>query len=89
MRTGPISPFDPYPLRLLSDPQGELIRAVGVGRDDQRRGFISQPVIFVVDQGGKIRWLYTGDGSANDRAGPNLSTKMAVAVARGKELPKA
>ncbi len=83
----PHIPLDPYPLRFLSDPQGELIRAVGVGRDGHWSGFIAQPVTFVVDPAGKVRWIYTGDGSASDRPSPVALAKTAVAVAQGKKLP--
>ena len=79
--------LDPYPLRLLSDPQGELIRTVGAGREGHWSGFIAAPVTFVVDQAGIVHWLYTGNGSASDRPSPVALAKTAVAVAQGKEVP--
>jgi alkyl hydroperoxide reductase subunit AhpC len=84
----PQIPLDPYPLRLLSDPEGQLIRAVGVGNEGHRSGFIARPVTFVVDQMGSVRWIYTGDGSASDRPSPVALAKTALAIAQGKELPE-
>ena len=80
--------LDPYPLRLLSDPEGQLIRAVGAGNEGHWSGFIARPVTFVVDQGGIVRWIYTGDGSASDRPSPVALAKTALAVSQGKEPPK-
>ncbi|OGQ51598.1 MAG: hypothetical protein A2W66_05405 [Deltaproteobacteria bacterium RIFCSPLOWO2_02_56_12] len=79
--------LDPYPLRLLSDPKGELIRAVGAGQEGHWSGFVAAPVTFVVDQTGKVRWIYTGDGSASDRPSPVALAKTAVAIAKGEEPP--
>ncbi len=76
--------LDPYPLRLLSDPEGELIRAVGAGNEGHRSGFIARPVTFIVDQVGVVRWVYTGDGSASDRPSPVALAKTAGAIAQGK-----
>ncbi len=84
----PHIPLDPYPLRLLSDPEGQLIRAVGAGNEGHRSGFIARPVTFVVDRLGNVRWIYTGDGSASDRPSPVALAKTALAVAQGKEPPK-
>jgi peroxiredoxin len=80
----PHIPLDPYPLRLLSDRQGELIRAVGAGNDGHWSGFIAHPVTFVVDPKGKIRWVYESE-SASDRPSPVALAKTAVAIAQGKE----
>ena len=76
--------LDPYPLRLLSDPEGELIRAVGAGNEGHRSGFIARPVTFIVDQVGVVRWVYTGDGSASNRPSPVALAKTAGAIAQGK-----
>ena len=84
----PHIPLDPYPLRLLSDSEGELIRAVGAGNEGHRNGFIARPVTFVVDRMGNVRWIYTADGSASDRPSPVALAKTALAVAQGKEPPK-
>ena len=84
----PHIPLDPYPLRLLSDPEGQLIRAVGAGNEGHRSGFIARPVTFVVDRMGNVCWIYTGDGSASDRPSPVALAKTALSVAQGKELPK-
>ena len=77
--------LNPYPLRLLSDPQAELIRAVGVANEGHWSGLISHPVTFVVDRGGGIRWIYAGE-SASDRPSPVKLAQTAVAVARGEGL---
>jgi peroxiredoxin len=82
----PHIPLDPYPLRLLSDPEGNLIRAAGVANEGHRAGLISHPVTFVVDRAGIVRWIYAGD-SASDRPSPVALAKTAVDVARGKEIP--
>ena len=83
----PHIPLEPYPLRLLSDPQAELIRAAGVANEGHWAGLISHPVTFVVDRVGIIRWIHAGD-SASDRPSPVKLAKTAVAVARGQELRK-
>jgi alkyl hydroperoxide reductase subunit AhpC len=77
--------LDPYPLRLLTDPQAALIRAAGVANEGHRAGVISHPVTFVVDRDGIVRWLYAGE-SASDRPSPVKLAETAVAVARGKAL---
>ncbi|OGQ84124.1 MAG: hypothetical protein A3F90_17875 [Deltaproteobacteria bacterium RIFCSPLOWO2_12_FULL_60_19] len=82
----PHIPLDPYPLRLLSDPDAQLIRAVGVGHDGHWKGLIAKPVTFVVDPDGKVRWTYSGD-SASDRPSPVALARVAVAIAQGKEPP--
>ncbi len=82
----PHIPLDPYPVRLLSDPEAELIRAVGVGHDGHWKGLIAKPVTFVVGSKGKIRWSYSGD-SASDRPSPVALAQIAVAIAQGKEPP--
>ena len=82
----PQIPLEPYPLRLLSDPQAELIRAAGVANEGHWAGLISHPVTFVVDRAGMIRWIYAGE-SASDRPSPVRLAQTAVAVAGGKGLP--
>ena len=79
--------LEPYPLRLLSDPQAELIRAAGVANEGHRAGLVSHPVTFVVDRAGIVRWIYAGE-SASDRPSPVKLAQTAVAVARGQELPR-
>ncbi len=79
--------LDPYPVRLLSDPKAELIRAVGVENEGHWAGLISHPVTFVVDYAGVVRWVYAGD-SASDRPSPVALAKTAVSVARGEALPQ-
>jgi peroxiredoxin len=77
----PHIPLDPYPLRLLSDPEGNLIRLAGVANEGHWAGLISHPVTFVVDRAGIVRWIYAGD-SASDRPSPVALAKTAVDVAR-------
>lgn len=76
----PHIPLDPYPLRLLSDPDAKLIRAVGVENEGHRLGLIASPVTFVIDQGGEVRWVYAGQ-SASDRPSPVALAKTAVTIA--------
>jgi peroxiredoxin len=78
--------LDPYPLRLLTDPEAKLIRAVGAENEGHWAGLIAAPVTYVVDRSGKVRWAYVS-ASAADRPSPLGLAKAAVAVARGKEPP--
>lgn len=82
----PHIPLDPYPLRLLSDPEARLIRAVGAENEGHWAGLIAAPVTYVVDSNGKVRWAYVSS-SASDRPSPLGLAKAAVAVARGAEPP--
>ena len=79
----PHIPLDPYPLRLLSDPAAELIRAAGVANEGHWAGLISHPVTFVVDRKGVVRWLYAG-ASASDRPSPVALAKIAVDIAKAE-----
>jgi len=81
-------PVDPFPIRLLSDPAGDLIRKAGAVRASDKRGFIARPSSMVVDRSGIVRWLYAGDGSPADRPGPTRLAIVAEAVSRGKPLPE-
>jgi len=83
----PHIPLDPYPLRLVSDPDGKLIRAVGAGNEGHWSGFISYPVTFVVDNAGIVRWRYVGSGGAGDRASTVTLASIAEAVAKGETPP--
>ena len=76
--------LDPYPLRLLTDPKAELIRAVGVENEGHRLGLIASPVTFVVDREGKAKWTYEGK-NASDRPSPVSLAKTAVSIAQGKK----
>jgi len=82
----PHIPLDPYPLRLISDPEAKLIRAVGVENEGHWAGLIALPVTFVVDQEGKVHWIYAGK-RASDRPSPVALAKTAVTIAQGKEPP--
>lgn len=77
--------LDPYPLRLLSDPEAKLIRAAGVANEGHWAGLISHPVTFVVDRGGIVRWIYNS-ASASDRPSPVALAKTAVDVAKSANL---
>ena len=79
----PHIPLDPYPLRLLSDPAAELIRAAGVANEGHWAGLISHPFTFVVDRKGVVRWLYAG-ASASDRPSPVALAKIAVDIAKAE-----
>ena len=78
--------LDPYPVRLLTDPEAKLIRAVGAANEGHWAGLIAAPVTYVVDRAGKIRWAYVS-ASASDRPSPVALAKAACAVAAGKEPP--
>ena len=82
----PHIPLDPYPLRLLMDPDAKLIRAVGAENEGHWAGVIAAPVTYVVGRDGKVRWAYVS-GSASDRPSPVALAKAAVAVARGEAPP--
>ena len=82
----PHIPLDPYPVRLLTDPDARLIRAVGAENEGHWAGLIAAPVTYVVDPAGKVKWAYVSK-SATDRPSPVALAKAAVSVASGKEPP--
>ena len=82
----PHIPLDPYPVRLLSDPDATLIRACGTANEGHWAGTIAAPVTYVVDPSGKVKWAYVS-ASAADRPSPVALAKAACAVAVGKEAP--
>jgi alkyl hydroperoxide reductase subunit AhpC len=84
----PHIPLDPYPVRLLCDPDAELIRACGTANEGHWAGTIAAPVTFVVDTGGKVKWAYVSD-SATDRPSPVALAKAACAIAADREAPPA
>jgi peroxiredoxin len=84
----PHIPLNPYPVRLLSDPDATLIRACGTENEGHWAGTIAAPVTYVVDPSGKVKWAYVSD-SAADRPSPVALAKAACAVAVGKETPAA
>jgi len=77
---------DPYPLRLLIDPEAKLIRSVGAENEGHWAGLIAAPITYVVNCTGKARWGYVS-ASAADRPSPVALAKAAVAVARGEVPP--
>ncbi len=82
----PHIPLDPYPVRLLSDPDATLIRACGTENEGHRAGTIAAPVTYVVDPAGKVKWAYVSE-SASDRPSPVALAKAACAIAAGKAPP--
>jgi alkyl hydroperoxide reductase subunit AhpC len=82
----PHIPLDPYPVRLVSDPDAKLIRAVGAENEGHWAGLIFAPITYVVDPDGKVRWAYVNE-SAADRPSPVALAKAACAIAAGKEPP--
>lgn len=48
--------LDRFPLRLLTDPDAELIRAVGAENQSHWAGTIAAPITYVVGPYGKVRW---------------------------------
>ena len=80
--------LNPFPVRFICDPAGELIRKAGAVRESDKRGFIARPMSIIVDREGIVRWMYTGNGSPADRPGPTRLANVAVAVSQGKDLPE-
>jgi peroxiredoxin len=78
--------LDPYPLRLLTDPDAQLIRAVGAENEGHWAGLIAAPITYVMDRTGKVRWRYVS-ASASDRPSPVALARAAVAIARGETPP--
>lgn len=76
----PYVSVDPFPVRLLSDPQGNLIRTVGAGRERHWSGFVSHPVTFVIDPRARIRRIYAAE-DPSERPSPLAVIKAAVEVA--------
>ena len=84
----PQIPLDPYPVRLLSDPDAILIRACGTENEGHWAGTIAAPLTYVVDRSGQVKWAYVSD-SAADRPSPVALAKAACSVAAGKAPPAA
>ena len=84
----PHIPLDPYPVRLLSDPDAALIRACGAENEGHWAVTIAAPVTYVIDPSGRVKWAYVSD-SAADRPSPVALAKAACAVAAGNETPAA
>jgi alkyl hydroperoxide reductase subunit AhpC len=80
----PHIPLEPFPVRFITDPEGQLIRAIGAGNEGHWSGFISYPVTFLVDAEGVVRWRYVGTGGAGDRASTVAVAALAEAVSRGE-----
>jgi len=78
--------LDPYPVRLFTDPNAELIRGCGIANEVHWAGTIAAPATLVVDPTGKVRWAYISN-SASDRPSPVALARVAAAVARGQEPP--
>ena len=76
--------LDPYPLRLLSDPNADLIRAVGVANEGHWSRLIAHPFTYVVSRTGTVNWMYASE-SAADRPSPVALAKTAVSVANGEK----
>jgi peroxiredoxin len=78
--------LDPYPVRLLTDPEAKLIRACGAENEGHWAGLIAAPTTYVVAPTGIVRWAYVSD-SAADRPSPVALAKVACAIAAGSEPP--
>jgi peroxiredoxin len=50
------------PFSLLADVEGEVIRRYGVWHEEEE---IAQPAVFVIDEGGVIRYAYVGRSFAD------------------------
>jgi peroxiredoxin len=67
-----------------SDPNAELIRAVGVANEGHWSGLIAHPFTYVVGSTGMVNWIYASE-SASDRPSPVALAKAAVAVANSEK----
>ncbi len=76
--------LDPYPVRLLTDPEAKLIRACGSENEGHWAGLIATPITYVVAPTGIVRWAYVSE-SAADRPSPVALAKAACAIALGSE----
>ena len=76
--------LDPYPVRLLTDPEAKLIRAVGAANEGRWVGLIAAPITYVVDPTGKVCWEYVSENAA-DRPSSVALAKAACSIASGKE----
>ena len=78
--------LDPYPVRLLTDPEAKLIRAVGAAKEGHWVGLTAAPITYVIDPAGKVKWAYVSENAA-DRPSPVALAKAACSIASGKEPP--
>lgn len=78
--------LDPYPLRLVSDPEAKLILACGAENEGHWAGLIAAPITYVVAPSGIVRWAYVSE-NASDRPSPVALAKAACAIAAGKNPP--
>ena len=80
-------PAGDFPLTLLSDPAGNLSRAVGAQRDLHWSGPMVHPTTFVVDRDGIICWAFQSK-MAQRRPSPVRLAGIAGAVATGETVPQ-
>ncbi len=79
--------LNPYPVRLVSDLTGELIRKAGAELKGNRMGFMAKPMTCVVNREGQVKWVSSGEGFS-DRPGPQALARIAAIVGQGKEPPR-
>jgi peroxiredoxin len=82
--------LDPYPLRLVSDPDGRLIGALGLLRLEAAGTAVAEPATLVIDPAGVVRWVKAGARDDADVGGPSSASRAALRVAQerpGGERP--
>lgn len=76
-----------FPLRLISDPDCTLSRAVGAERKGHWSGPMVYATTFLTDTGGHVRWRFQAK-MASRRPSPVRLAIMAGAVAKGEPIPE-
>jgi hypothetical protein len=79
-------PGGAFPLRLISDPDCTLSRAVGAERKGHWSGPMVYATTFLIDAGGHVRWSFQAR-SASRRPSPVRLANMAGAVTKKEPLP--
>lgn len=80
-------PRGDFPLRLISDPDCTLSRAVGVERKGHWSGPMVYATTFLVDKDGLVQWRFHSR-MASRRPSPVSLAAMAGAVAKGEPIPE-
>ncbi len=80
-------PRGDFPLRLISDPDCTLSRAVGAERKGHWSGPMVYATTFLVDADGRVQWRFHAR-MASRRPSPVSLAAMAGAVAKGEPIPE-
>ena len=81
------NPRSSFPLRLISDPDCTLSRAIGAERKNHWSGPMVYATTFLVDDKGFVRWRFQAK-MAQRRPSPVRLAAMAGAVTKGEPLPE-